>query len=165
MGYAEKTVVPVERSRAEIEQLLARYGADQFISGWDDAKGMAMIRFRASGWMVMFLLPIPSQNDKRFTHQPPRSNSVSGVWTERSKKNALMAWEQETRRVWRALALVIKAKLESVDSGITTFQEEFLAHIVLPDGSTVGQWASPQLERAYSSGEMPKDLLGLPAPK
>ena len=28
--YAAKTTVPVERSKAEIESLLKRYGADQF---------------------------------------------------------------------------------------------------------------------------------------
>jgi hypothetical protein len=36
---------------------------------------------------------------------------------------------------------------------------------VLPDGSTVGQFMSPQLERAYATNEMPRLLLGLPAPK
>lgn len=34
MRYASETVVPVERSRAEIEGLLVRYGASQFHTGW-----------------------------------------------------------------------------------------------------------------------------------
>jgi len=54
--------------------------------------------------------------------------------------------------------LVIKAKLEAVETGITTFQDEFLAHIMLPDGSTVSEFVGPQLEIAYENGEMPRLL-------
>lgn len=58
------------------------------------------------------------------------------------------------------LALVIKAKLEAVAAGITSFEDEFLAHIMLPSGGTVGEWARPQLEVAYSTGAMPALLPG-----
>ncbi len=34
MTFAEKTDVSPERSKAEIETLVSRYGADQFASGW-----------------------------------------------------------------------------------------------------------------------------------
>lgn len=64
-----------------------------------------------------------------------------------------------------ALKLVIQAKLEAVEAGITTFEDEFLAHLVLPSGETFGEWAAPQLERAYITGAMPSSLLGLPAPR
>ena len=66
---------------------------------------------------------------------------------------------QEERQRWRALLLVMKAKLEAVESGITSFENEFLAHVVLPDNRTVGQWLGPELEAAYLHGEMPKQLL------
>jgi response regulator RpfG family c-di-GMP phosphodiesterase len=46
--------------------------------------------------------------------------------------------DAETRRRWRCLAMVIKAKLEVVASGISSFEEEFLAHVMLYDGRTVG---------------------------
>ena len=62
---------------------------------------------------------------------------------------------QEERRRWRALVLVIKSKLEAVASGIVTFDEEFMAHIVLPDGQTIGQAMLPQIEAAYDAGTMP----------
>jgi hypothetical protein len=52
------------------------------------------------------------------------------------------------------LALVIKAKLEAVDSGITTFEDEFLAHIVMPDGQTVASHIKPGIAAAYESGTM-----------
>lgn len=66
---------------------------------------------------------------------------------------------QEERQRWRALVLVIKAKLEAVESGITTFENEFLAHIVLPDNRTVGEWLAPQIDSAYEEGGMPKLLM------
>jgi len=62
------------------------------------------------------------------------------------------AAEQACRQKWRALSLVVKAKLEAVESGITTFEDEFLAHIVLPNGQTVGEQALPRVREAYATG-------------
>ncbi len=69
------------------------------------------------------------------------------------------AYEQAGRQRWRALALVIKAKLEAVESGVETFEDAFLSHIVLPGGGTIGRWLKPQLQEAYVGGKMPP-LLG-----
>jgi len=55
----------------------------------------------------------------------------------------------------------VKAKLEAVETGIVSLEEEFLAHVVLPDGSTVGQWAEPQLAELYGRGDMPALLPGM----
>ena len=59
------------------------------------------------------------------------------------------------RKRWRALLLIIRAKLEAVESGITTLESEFLANIVLPDGGTVGQWLAPQIDAAYATVRLP----------
>ena len=59
------------------------------------------------------------------------------------------------------LALVIKAKLEAVEAGITTFDEEFLAHIVMPGGHSIGQFVIPRLEEVYRTGQA---ALLLPGP-
>lgn len=67
--------------------------------------------------------------------------------------------EQKLRTRWRALCLTIKAKLESVASGIETFEEAFLAHVVMPDGSTFGDVAIPQIQQAIESGRMPSSLM------
>lgn len=42
--YAQGTEVPADRSRAEIERMLIRFGADQFVSGWERDR-VAMIGF------------------------------------------------------------------------------------------------------------------------
>lgn len=158
--YASETTVPAEKSRMEIEQTLRRYGADSFMYGWDDEK--AGVRFRAHGKFVAFVLPMPAKNADEFKWvQYAREYSPR----RRTDKQAEAAWEQSVRQRWRALSLVIKAKLEAVESGITTFEDEFLAHLLMPDGSTLGEWAKPQVEEAYATGIMPSRLLGLPAPK
>ena len=154
MSYAEGTTVSSEQSRVEIERTLTRYGATQFMYGW--APEGAVIQFVASERHVRFTLPMPDRNERRFImHSRGR----------RTPEAALKAWEQETRRRWRALALAVKAKLEVVASGISTFETEFLGNIVLPDGGTVIEWLSPQIEEAYKSGLMPERMqLALPKP-
>ncbi|HWP59474.1 MAG TPA: hypothetical protein VNL14_16400 [Candidatus Acidoferrales bacterium] len=155
--YAKETSVPVERSRAEIEKLLRKYGADQFYSGWKDQA--AAIGFRIKNRYCKFILPLPKADEKRFTHFK-RGRSFTS-WIPRSPSAAKEAYEQEVRRRWRALALVIKAKLEAVESGITTFEHEFMAHFVMPDGKTFAEHAMPAIEQAYATGKVPALLPGL----
>lgn len=68
MSFAEGTSVPIERSKAEIESMLVRYGAEQFVSGWGEQE--ARIQFLAKGRIVRFVLPIPKRTEKRFTQHP-----------------------------------------------------------------------------------------------
>lgn len=149
--YAEGTSVSVEKSRAEIEGTLRRYGATGFLSGWDEDR--AFVAFMKDGRQVKFIMGIPRRTEKRFTEYK-RGHTVY----ERDPKSAYAAWEQACRQRWRALALVIKAKLEAVAAGITVFEDEFLAHIVMPDGKTVAEHVRPALQIAYESGTMPKLL-------
>lgn len=148
--YAQDTSVSSDKSRAEIERTLARYGADQFMYGWRE--GSAVIAFRAKNRHIKFVLPLPDKAHKSITHD--------GRGRRRPPDRAEEAFEQACRQRWRALALAIKAKLEAVESGIAEFEEEFMAHIVLPSGETVGQWMRPQIESAYGSGRMPPLLEG-----
>jgi hypothetical protein len=107
-----------------------------------------MIAFRMEGRFIKMMLPLPRKDDPKFRKTP------SGRM-RRDDDSTYKAWEQACRQRWRALALVIKAKLEAVESGITTFEEEFLAHISLPGGGTVGDFMLPQVEVAYDTGKMP----------
>lgn len=147
--YAERTSVSVEKSKAEIEALLSRYGASQFVSGWDASA--AMIGFRLADRLIKFRLPLPSKDERRF-------KLTSGGRRTRSQPEQFQAWEQACRQSWRALALAIKAKLEAVAAGIATVEQEFLAYTVLPNKQTVGDWLGPQLAAAYESGKMPMSL-------
>lgn len=148
--YAERTGVSTEKSKAEIERTLIRYGACKFASAWSDEK--AMIQFEMNNRMVRFTLPVPSKDDPNFLLTP--------TGRDRSPDAAFREWEQSCRQRWRALALAIKAKLEAVEAGITIFDEEFLAHIVLPTGETVGEFMLPQIDSVYLTGDGPKLLPG-----
>lgn len=150
MRYAQYTDVSSDRSKAEIENLLLRYGADQFVSGWDNQ--CARIGFRIRDRHVRFVLPLPKKDDPRFKKTP--TGRVA-----RNPDQWLSKWEQDCRQRWRALALVIKAKLEAVESNITTFEDEFMAHIVMPNGKTVAEMIGPAIDSAYKSGKMPTALL------
>lgn len=134
MRYAEKTRVPVSQSKNEIESLLAKYKADQFGSASDTMSGAAMVQFRYQGRIIRF---------------------------EMMTKNLS---EQQVRQRWRALLLGIKSKLECVESGIETFDDAFLSHIVMPDGRTFGKLAIPQIQQAITDGRMPTQLIEFKKP-
>lgn len=148
--YAADTEVSVEKSRMEIERTLSRYGADAFGYFTESAPPRAVIAFRFASRQIRFAITLPDKTRRDFTHHS------RGM---RTPEAALGMWEQACRQRWRALALVIKAKLEAVEAGISTTEDEFLAHTVLPDGQTVGEWIKPQVDRAYEIGAMPTHLL------
>lgn len=140
--FASGTTVEPEKSQAEISSLLRKYGADGFGYGWE--AGRAVIQFRAHDRHVRFMLTLPT-DPRQFARVGNRTR------TPAQQKSAL---EAEVRRLWRCLLLAIKAKLEVVESGIATFEEEFLSHIVLPSGETVGQHVQPAIAHAYNTGSV-----------
>lgn len=101
-----------------------------------------------SGQPLQIMLVMPSIDD--FARTPRNARRTADA--QRS------AWEQACRQCWRALLLIILAKLEAVESGITTLESESLANIVLPGGGTVGQWLAPQVDEAYASVRIPPML-------
>lgn len=131
MKYAADTSVPVDRSRAEIEKNLQRFGADQF--GYAHGVDAATVAFRARGRLIRFNLPLPARN----------------------KFSAQTQYDQAVRSAWRALVLSIKAKVVAVDSGIVSFETEFLPFTVMPDGKTVAQHALPAIRDAYAGRQTP----------
>lgn len=152
MSYATNTSVSVEKTRAEIETTLAKYGATKFAYMSD--VDHSVIGFAMGGKMVKFLLPLPNRKEKEFWYTPSRKR-------QRTEAEAYREWEQACRARWRALLLCIRAKLEAVECGITTFEQEFLAHLVLPSGQTVGEYAIPRLAEFTQNNPPAGFLLGL----
>lgn len=147
--YASKTTVDASQSRDEIERTLERYGASSF--AYSKMETEAVIIFDMHDRRVMFRLPLPARS--QFTQ--------TETGRSRKSQNAIdEAYQQAVRQRWRALALVIKAKLESIESGIETFDEAFMPHILLPGGKqTISAWMVPQIEKAYESGQMPPLMI------
>lgn len=126
--YAVETKVPVQNSRADIEQELQKYGATSF--AFANQPGKATVFFEFNGRRVRFILPIPDVNDQK-----------------------------RHRSLWRALFMSIKAKLVSVDTGIETFEEAFLAHVVLADGVSLYEAVKDGIEQQYLTGRVGPLLL------
>jgi len=162
-GFAENTSVSVEKTRLELERVLRNYGAMKQGVFYDDIAGLAIVSFEiairaahdpisapAPKRAVCLRIPLPRLGDRRFlfderkrTHRPPE------------KQRTL--WEQACRSRWRCILLLVKAKLETVSSGASTLEREFLADLKLADGRTVHE----VLERSFR-GESAGPLL-LPA--
>lgn len=153
MTYAQGTSVAPEQSRMEIERTLRRYKASGMAYGWDETR--ASIGFQMRDRAVRFTIDLPKHTERRF--------QVTPTGKVRSAASSTDAYDQEIRRLWRALALLIKAKLEAVESGIIEFDAEFLPHFVLPGGRTVADRLVPQIGPLLAGGDMPTLLPG-PSP-
>lgn len=147
MSYAVKTGVSIEKSKGEIERMITRYGADRFMTGSDG--NQALVAFQCKGKMVKFILHLPDRNDKKFKFTAARGYV-------RTDSEAYATWEQACRSSYRALCLCIKAKFEAIEQKISTFEQEFLAHFVMPGGQTFGEYAIPQLEEAQLKNRLPQ---------
>jgi len=142
--YAKDTTVTVERSLDEIRSTVKRYGASKIATYEDDDR--VVFAFEMRQRQVKFVMPLPQKKD--YVYEENNRYGKKGQFSPN-------AYEQGVRQRWRALLLCIKAKLESVESGIETFDEAFMAQLVLPSGDTMGAWAKPQLDAIYKSGSMP----------
>lgn len=148
--YAERTTVNPAATLAEIQTLVEdRYKCKDF--AFRKSPEQVMVIFDMQDRRVRFTLPLPNPDDRQF--------KFTDTGRVRTGNSGVEAYQQAVRSKYRALLLTIKAKLESVESGIETFQEAFMAQIVLPGGQTMSEWAVPQIEKAYAGGEMPP-LLG-----
>lgn len=150
MSYAADTTVSCEKSQSEIQRMLMRAGAERYMVGFD--KTQAAIGFHLRGKSCRFILPLPDRMEKEFWFTKTRHN-------KRTEAEAFAAWEQACRSRWRAMGLSIKAKLESVEIGLRTFEQEFLADIVTENGQTVGDRIIPQINEDANAGK-PLKLLG-----
>lgn len=141
--YAATTSVSPERTRAEIEATLKRFGATGFLYATEGDTAAIMFTMRKR--RVLLRLPLP----KRFAF------------------NTQVQHQQALRSTWRGLLLIIKAKLVAVDSDVVSFESEWMAHFVIPgsEGQTVEDWLAPQLDEAYRTGALPSLLPSAEPPR
>jgi hypothetical protein len=127
--YAEGTKVPVENSRGEITGILAKHGCTHFASA-TEPRGDT-IQFMLGGKSFRFFIERPTADDIYARDRKTSRNPNAVDWQARA--------DQEWRRRWRAHVLLIKAKLEFIEGGDTTLEQEFLPYAVMKDGRTVGE--------------------------
>jgi hypothetical protein len=129
--YAQDTKVSAGVSKDEIERALRRAGGANIFTGYDDDRKLITIGFRLADRCYKIACS---------TDRPTRRCEP----------------EQLAREAWRVLLLMTKAKLEAIEQGITSFEAEFMASLLLPDGSTVGEDVLPKVAHAYASADMPR---------
>lgn len=144
MRYASGTTVSADKSRLDLEKLLREHGATSFGYVWEHTTGEdsyynQVVAFQLKDRSIRMTLPMPNEHEKQFTHTP-------NTGARRTTVQAHQFWEQEVRRRWRALYIVIKAKLVAIDDGISTIEREFLYDLVTADGRTVGEVIDPYLK-------------------
>lgn len=147
--YASRTKVDAGQSIAEIERTLERYGATDF--AYMKSQDRAVVVFQMRSRRMKMTLLLPQRKDFLYTATGKPRTSESAIDEE---------WQQHVRQRWRALLLVIKAKLEAIDSGIETFEQAWMPYMVLPNGQTATEWMNPQITVAYETNEMPPLMLG-----
>lgn len=139
IGYASGTSVSAEKSRGEIEQLVQKYAGRDADFTYGKTAGQAAIAFVAKGRRVLFAIPLPTREEADEGSRDGRAPS------RKPSETRVEQWlEKETRRRWRCLLLIVKAKfaavdiweeLGNVDMARTAFDREFLAHIETPRGT------------------------------
>ena len=145
MGYAENTTVPVEKSLNEIVKLIKKAGGAR-IAQMEDLDAIA-VQFFLSERMLRFRVPVPT------TESMPMRDNGNNRYTDIPLATRAKKADAIRRQRARALLLVIKAKLESVESGVETFDEAFLPNIVMSDGYTVWERVGEPLALEYKTGK------------
>lgn len=146
MAYARNTEVPFERSIAEVVGIVRDAGAER-ISQMEE-RHRFMLEFQLAGRVV------------RFTVRFPTSSEVEAM--KGPRQEAARVADQWRRQRARALLLVIKAKLESVESGVETFEQSFLANVVMADGATIYERIAEPIALEYRTEKPSILMLGGP---
>ena len=149
--YAQGTAVSIDKSRGELEKLLKARGATGFMFGWEEGRDSHVVAFRLADRLIRLTVP------RSFYDEHKRTPSGRTRTVEAAQEQA----DAEERRRWRALLLVIKARLVAVDDGVETLETAFLPWVVLPTGQTIAEWLGPQLDTVYATQRMPELLAGV----
>lgn len=122
--YAWMTKVPVEKSQAELMALLGKHGVTDLATSHSLAKGSA-IRFRIGDRWFELAIPRPAWAEIAKEYERTVGTMDDNI-------------EQEYRRRWRAHLMLLKMKLEFIESGESTVESEFLSSLLLANGQTLG---------------------------
>jgi hypothetical protein len=157
LGYAARTPVSVEKTKMEIDGLLAKHGCASRGIMVDDDKGVASIGFIRGGLKYRLSVPLPTPASVKKGADLPRQWFR---WDDARKSDWHKAqWEQRCRTRWRSMLLLLKAKFEAVRMGVSDVEKEFMADLVLPSGDTVLVALGKNIHEALASGHMPTLML------
>ena len=121
MSYAKDTAVTERETQADIRRLLTAHEASEVTVGLNQS-GDGVVKFTAA-----------SRYGGRAVRMLLR----------------LPVAPRERNRLWRVQLLLLKAKLEAAESGVSRFEDEFLAFLSMPSGRSVAEFMAPKLQDAW----------------
>jgi hypothetical protein len=133
-----------DKALGEIQKILQRFGCGRFgvMTDWD--AGVLLIQFELNGRQVSFPASFKGYAAEWLKEKPYNSNyRYSRVEHE---KRAL---EIGSVAVYSILRDWIKAQVTAVETGLISFDEVFMAHIMLPNGTRM-------IEHVKSQNLLPK---------
>ncbi len=153
------TSVPAERSKAELEKLVRRYGADGYSVAHDYTRGVAIVSFVVPDSTAKDAARVPVKlhmDVQRIYH------ALYGVpkkdYRNPTGKYDSALMEKAERVAWRNLILWVDAQLSAATIGLQSVTEAFYAHVVIgPSGQRAIDYV-PQLmdpTRQLTAGEAP----------
>ena len=155
--YAAGTSVSAEKSRAELETLLGKYGATDRGFRVNDTLGTAAVMFVIGGKKYRIDVPMP-QRKMAENNEPGQTDPRGWFGWDSAKRQQYKdkQWEQACRERWRGFVLLVKAKLEAVRIGLSSVDREFAADLLLANGKTVHE----QIAEAIMRPGPPTLMLG-----
>jgi len=117
--------------KAEIEMTLGKLGASDFEFGY--SRESAFVSFTFRGQAVRFSMPLPARKSRA-----------------RDQERARDHWMADCAVNWELLQDLLVKKLTMVKVELTSFEEEFMARLVMPDGRTFAEHAWPLIKPAGS---------------
>ena len=178
--FAQDSSVPVDRSRAEIRDLLAAWGCSGM--GWTDhfAEGDVELAFAWDPAVVARMGKQPENCPGGFKHNYKRTcvecNWKDGfaagdgtiykvrmrlkIGTDAGKQRTVGDNPQKQRTAHRLLLLKIKADLNAAMAGLVKAEEVFLPYITDAHGNTIAEVVLPKLRAGYAA--LPAKTGGTP---
>jgi hypothetical protein len=148
-GYARTTSVSVDRTVAEVKDMLRLAGADRILL--DERDERADLMFMVQN--VPYRLSVRRRPVSAFTMSPAKRR--------RTMAQAERYCQQEHRARWRAVALQVKAGLVGLALEVGTFHELFAGYMLMAGGQTVTE----RMIQALSDGSRATPIGALPPPQ
>lgn len=136
-NYIRGASMSCAATQTEIRDLLLGAGAYAFQCSSDD--GQARVAFRSGGHQFQMAVTVST-------------GRAAATRRAQETETAHVASQNALRQGWRQLSALIRAKVEAVASGIVSFDEEFLAYMLLPGRGSVFRATAPAIAAAYAVG-------------
>lgn len=100
----------------ELERLLLSHSVTIF--GYERRADLAIVRFVLNERKLRLIVAMPDYGDEKYRLTPSRAQ----IRSESARQGLYWA---DVRARWRAMKNLIAAKLDGIEAGITTFEDEF----------------------------------------